>query len=134
MSALPVGDLPTTLHPATVQDAAALAEAERLAAIERRLSRVVPWIVFGGVILLTVGAGALSWSHLTHVAATNGHIAPRRLLFVFPSIVDGFMILSSGVVVWHAITDEINWRTWYAGVLVAATATLTICLNIEDAT
>jgi hypothetical protein len=55
-------------------------------------------------------------------------------LFVFPSIVDGFMILSSGVVVWHAITDEINWRTWYAGGLVAATATLTICLNIEDAT
>jgi hypothetical protein len=23
--------------------------------------------VFGGVILLTVGAGALSWSHLTHI-------------------------------------------------------------------
>ena len=60
MTALPVGDLPTTLHPATVQDTEAHAEAERLAAIERRLSRVIPWIVFGGVILLTVGAGALS--------------------------------------------------------------------------
>src|SRR5262249_5098407 len=33
-----------------------------------------------------------------------------------------------------AITDEINWRTWYASGLVAATATLTICLNIQDAT
>jgi len=36
-------------------------------------------------------------------------------------------------VVWHAITDEITWRTWYAGGLVAGTATLTICLNIQDA-
>jgi hypothetical protein len=134
MAVLPNGDAPSPLQPATIPDAAAITEAERLAAIERRLSRVIPWIVFGGVILLTVGAGALSWSHLTHVAATNGHIAPRRLLFIFPSIVDGFMILSSGVVVWHAITDEINWRTWYAGGLVAATATLTICLNIQDAT
>jgi hypothetical protein len=115
-------------------DATTTAEIERLAALERRLLRVIPWIVFGGVLLLTVGAGALSWSHLTHIAATNGHIAPRWLLFVFPSIVDGFMILSSGVVVWHAITDEVTWRTWYAGSLVAATATLTICLNIQDAT
>jgi hypothetical protein len=134
MPALLNGDTPSPLQSAPTLDAGAITEAERLAAIERRLLRVIPWIVFGGVILLTVGAGALSWSHLTHVAATNGHIAPRRLLFVFPSIVDGFMILSSGVVVWHAITDEITWRTWYAGGLVAATATLTICLNIQDAT
>ena len=134
MSALPVGSSPTTLYPATVQDAAALAEAERLSAIERRLLRVIPWVVFGGVILLTLGAGMLSWSHLTHVAATNGHIAPRRLLFVFPSIIDGFMVLGSGVVVWHSISDDRSWRTWYAGTLVAATATLTICLNIEDST
>jgi hypothetical protein len=55
-------------------------------------------LVFGGVILLTVGAEALSWKHLTHIAATNGHIAPRHLLFLFPTIVDGFMVLSSGVV------------------------------------
>jgi hypothetical protein len=121
-------------HPVIAQDAAAAAEAERLAALERWLLRVIPWVVFGGVILLTLGAGALSWSHLTHIAATNGHIAPRWLLFVFPSIIDGFMILGSGVVVWHAITDEVTWRTWYAGGLVAGTATLTICLNIQDAT
>ncbi len=106
----------------------------RLAAIERRLLRVIPWIVFGGVVLLTVGAAALSWSHLTHIAATDGHIAPRRLLFVFPSIIEGFMVLGSGVVVWHSISDDRSWRTWYAGTLVAATATLTICLNIEDST
>jgi hypothetical protein len=108
MSALPVGDLPTTLHPATVQDASAVAEAERLATLERRLLRVIPWIVFGGVILLTVGAAALSWSRLTHIAGTNGHIAPRRLLFVFPSIIDGFMVLGSGVVVWHSVSDDMS--------------------------
>jgi hypothetical protein len=134
MSTLPNGDTPSPLQLASIPERAAITEAERLAAIERRLSRVIPWIVFGGVILLTVGAGALSWSHLTHVAATNGHIAPRRLLFVFPSIVDGFMVLGSGVVVWHSISDDTSWRTWYAGTLVAATATLTICLNIEDST
>src|SRR5215467_13219567 len=77
-------------------------------------------MVFGGVILLTVGAGALSWEHLTHIAATNGHIAPSHLLFLFPTIVDGFMVMSSGVVVRHALTDELGWRTWYAGCLVAA--------------
>jgi hypothetical protein len=134
MTALLNADTPSPSQPSTVPNTAAVSEAERLAVIERRLLRVIPWIVFGGVILLTVGAGALSWSHLTHVAATNEHIAPPQLLFIFPSIVDGFMILSSGVVVWHSITDEINWRTWYAGGLVAATATLTICLNIQDAT
>jgi len=106
----------------------------RLAAIERRLLRVIPWIVFGGVALLSVGAAALYWFHLTHIAATDGHIAPRRLLFVFPSIIEGFMVLGSGVVVWHSISDDRSWRTWYAGTLVAATATLTICLNIEDST
>ena len=97
MSTLPVGSSrPITVHPATIQDTPALAdEVERLAALEHRLLRVIPWIVFGGVILLTVGAGAPSWSHLTHIAATNGHIAPRQLLFVFPSIIDGFMVLGS---------------------------------------
>ena len=30
-------------------------------------------MVFGGVILLTVDAGALSWEHLTHIAVTNSH-------------------------------------------------------------
>jgi hypothetical protein len=134
VSTLPISELPTSLHPAAVQDDAARAEAERLATIERRLLRVIPWVVFGGVILLTLGAGALSWSHLTHVAATNGHLAPQRLLFVFPSIIDGFMVLGSGVVVWHSISDDMSWRTWYAGTLVAATAMLTICLNIEDST
>jgi len=124
----------TTLQSGTVQETTASAEAERLAALERRMLRVIPWIVFGGVVLLTMGAGALSWSHLTHIAATNGHIAPRLLLFVFPSIIDGFMVLGSGVVVWHSISDDTSWRTWYAGTLVAATATLTICLNIEDST
>ena len=109
-------------------------EAQRLVAIERRLLHLIQWVVFGGVILLTVGAGALSWAHLTHIAATNGHIAPRHLLFLFPTIVDGFMVLSSGVVVRHALTDELGWRTWYAGCLVAATASLSVCLNIQDST
>ncbi len=93
MTALYNGDGPSRLHPPTIQEAAAATEVERLAALERRLLRVIPWMVFGGVILLTLGAGTLSWSHLTHIAATNGHIAPRWLLCVFPSIVDGFMIL-----------------------------------------
>jgi hypothetical protein len=87
-----------------------------------------------GCHLLTLGAGALSWSHLTQVAATNGHIAPRHLLFLFPTIIDGFMVMGSAVVVRHALTDELGWRTWYAGCLVAATASLSICLNIQDST
>ncbi|HEY3607725.1 MAG TPA: hypothetical protein VGL06_09510, partial [Pseudonocardiaceae bacterium] len=107
---------------------------ERLATIERRLLRVIQWIIYGGVVLLTLGAGALSWSHLVNIAATNGHIAPRELLFLFPTIIDGFMALSSGVIVRHALTDELGWRTWYAGVLAGATASLSICLNIQDAT
>jgi hypothetical protein len=111
-----------------------MAEAARLAAIERRLFTVIQWVVFGGVFVLTVGAGALSWEHLTHIAATNGHIAPRHLLFLFPTIVDGFMVMSSGVVVRQALTDELGRRTWYAGALVAATATLSVCLNIQDST
>jgi hypothetical protein len=114
--------------------AVARAEAERLATVERRLLGVIQGMVFGGVILLTVGAGALSWSHLTHIASTNGHIAPHGLLFVFPTIVDGFMVMGSGVVVRHALTDELGGRTWYAGALVAATASLSICLNIQDST
>jgi hypothetical protein len=111
-----------------------LTEAARLVAIEKRLLHLIQWVVFGGVILLTVGAGALSWTHLTHIAATNGHIAPRHLLFLFPTIVDGFMVMSSGVVVRHALTDELGWRTWYAGLLVAATASLSVGLNIQDST
>jgi hypothetical protein len=111
-----------------------MVEAARVAAIERRLFRSIQWAVFGGVILLTVGAGALSWEHLTHIAATNGHIAPRHLLFLFPTIVDGFMVMSSGVVVRHALTDELGRRTWYAGGLIAATASLSVCLNIQDST
>ena len=103
-------------------------------AIEQRLLLVIQWVVFGGDILLTVGAGALSWEHLTHIAATNGHIAPRHLLFLFPIIVDGFMVMSSGVVMRHALTDELGARTWYAGCLVAATASLSVCLNIQDST
>jgi hypothetical protein len=114
--------------------ATGLTEAARLVAIEKRLLHSIQWVVFGGVILLTVGAGALSWEHLTHIAATNGHIAPRHLLFLFPTIVDGFMVLSSGVVVRHSLTDELGWRTWYAGCLVAATATMSVCLNIQDST
>jgi len=51
-----------------------IAEAKRLMAIEQRLLHTIQWVVFGGVILLTVGAGALSWEHLTHIAAANGHI------------------------------------------------------------
>src|SRR2546430_3650812 len=111
-----------------------ITEAKGLMAIEQRLLRAIQWVVFGGVILLTVGAGALSWEHLTHIAATNGHIAPRHLLFLFPTIVDGFMVMSSGVVVRHALTGELGWRTWYAGCLVAATASLSVCLNIQDST
>ena len=111
-----------------------MTEAKRLMAIEQRLLHIIQWMVFGGVILLTVGAGALSWEHLTHIAATNGHIAPPQLLFLFPIIVDGFMVMSSGVVVRHALTDEFGWRTWYAGCLVAATASLSVCLNIQDST
>jgi hypothetical protein len=55
-------------------------------------------------------------------------------LFLFPLIIDGFMALSSAVVVRHALTDELGWRTWYAGLLAAATAILSICLNIQDST
>lgn len=122
----PNGTAPTSMH--------GLTEAARLMAIEKRLLHVIQWVVFGGVILMTVGAGALSWTHLTHIAATNGHIAPRHLLFLFPTIVDGFMVMSSGVVVRHALTDELGWRTWYAGCLVAATASMSVCLNIQDST
>jgi hypothetical protein len=111
-----------------------ISEAMRLMAIEQRLLRIIQWVVFGGVIMLTVGAGALSWAHLAHIAATNGHITPSHLLFLFPAIVDGFMVMSSGVVVRHAFTDELGWRTWYAGCLVAATASLSVCLNIQDST
>lgn len=111
-----------------------MAEAARLVAIEQRLLHLIQWVVFGGVILLTVGAGALSWTHLTHIAAANGHIAPRPLLFLFPTIVDGFMAMSSGVVVRHALTDELGWRTWYAGCLAAATASMSVALNIQDST
>ncbi len=129
----PNGRVPTT--PATSPMSPTIPnEAARLAVIERRLLLVIQAIVFGGVILLTVGAGALSWSHLTHIAETNGHIAPRGLLFVFPTIVDGFMVMGSGVVVRHALTDELGGRTWYAGTLVAASAALSICLNIQDST
>jgi hypothetical protein len=111
-----------------------LAEVARLAALERRLLVIIQWVVFGGVFVLTVGAGALSWEHLTHIAATNGHITPRHLAFLFPSIVDGFMVASSAVVVRHALTDELGKRTWYAGALVGATAALSVCLNIQDST
>ena len=120
------GDRPSGSAPMT--------EAKRLVAIEQRLLHAIQWVVFGGVILLTVGAGALSWEHLTHIAATNGHIAPRHLLFLFPTIVDGFMVMSSGVVVRHSLTDELGGRTWYAECLVAATASLSVCLNIQDST
>lgn len=34
----------------------------------------------------------------------------------------------------HALSNELGWRTWYAGPLVAATAVLSICLNIQDFT
>jgi hypothetical protein len=111
-----------------------LAEVARLATLERRLLHIIQWVVFGGVFVLTVGAGALSWEHLTHIAATNGHVTPPHLLFLFPSIVDGFMVASSAVVVRHALTDELGKRTWYAGALVGATAALSICLNIQDST
>jgi len=111
-----------------------LVDDRRLAAVEQRLLVIIQWVVFSAVFVLTMGAGALSWEHLTHIAATNGHIAPRHLLFLFPSIVDGFMVASSAVVVRHALTDELGKRTWYAGGLVAATASLSICLNIQDST
>jgi len=129
----PNGQVRTT-PPTSPTNSAAPDEASRLEVIERRLLLVIQGIVFGGVILLTVGAGALSWSHLTHIAQTNGHIAPHGLLFLFPTIIDGFMVMGSGVVVRHALTDELGGRTWYAGALVAATASLSICLNIQDST
>jgi hypothetical protein len=119
---------------APVPAATARDEAAHLAVIERRLLLVIQALVFGGVIVLTVGAGALSWSHLTHIAATNGHIAPLGLQFVFPTIIDGFMVMGSAVVFRHALTDEFGGRTWYAGFLVGATASLSICLNIQDST
>ena len=34
----------------------------------------------------------------------------------------------------HALTDELGRRTWYAGRLVAATASLSVCLNIQGLT
>jgi hypothetical protein len=134
MTALSNGQVPAASPAPAQADKAAIAEAERLVAIERRLLGLIQWVVFGGVILLTVGAGALSWSHLTHIAATNGQIAPPALLFLFPTIIDGFMVMGSGVVVRHALTDELGWRTWYAGSLVAATASLSVLLNIQDST
>jgi len=129
----PNGRVPTT-SPTSPMSPVTPDEASRLEVIERRLLLVIQGIVFGGVILLTVGAGALSWSHLTHIAQTNGHIAPHGLTFLFPTIIDGFMVMGSGVVVRHALTDELGGRTWYAGTLVAATASLSICLNIQDST
>lgn len=116
---------------AAVDDAAPARDLERL---ERRVQIAIQWIVYGGVLLLTVGAGTLSWSHLTNIAVANGHIAPAGLVFLFPAIVDGFMVLSSAVVVRHALTDEVGRRTWYAGGLAAATAALSVVLNIQDAT
>jgi len=121
-------------QPPLVGERDGLPEAERLAKIERRLLAVIQWVIYGGVILLTLGAGALSWSHLVNIAATNGHIAPTSLLFLFPAIIDGFMALSSGVVVRHALMDELGWRTWYGGSLVGLTADLSICLNIQGST
>lgn len=113
---------------------AADSTAQRLGAVEARLLAVIQWVVFGGVTLLTLGAGALSWSHLTHVAEANGHIAPPGFVFLFPTIIDGFMILSSGVVFRHALVDERGGRTWYAGALASGTALLSICLNVQDST
>lgn len=124
--------LPASARP--LRDHPKAGEAVRLQQLEQRLLHVIQLVVFGGVVLLTVGAGALSWEHLTHIAATNGHIAPKHLLFLFPTIVDGFMVMSSGVVVRHALTDELGGRTWYAGCLVAATASMSVCLNIQDST
>ena len=98
-------------RPATLPVDVAHTEGARLRAIEGRFLVAIQATVFGGVILLTVGAGMLSWSHLTHVAATNGHIAPPGLLFVFPTIVDGFMVMGSAVVMRHAITDKVGGRT-----------------------
>jgi hypothetical protein len=62
---------------AQADSTAAVAEAERLISIERRLLSLIQWVVFGGVILLTVGAGALSWSHLTHIASPRPRWARR---------------------------------------------------------
>jgi hypothetical protein len=124
-------------HVLAVQSALSLpeqAEAERVAKIERRLLAGIQWVIYGGVALLTICAGMLSWFHLINVAATNGHIAPGPLLFLFPAIIDGFMALSSAVIVRHALMDELGGRTWYAGALAAATAVLSICLNIQDST
>ena len=135
MAVILKGAEPPSVEPSQASAASPLvAEARRLASIERRLLHVIQWVVFGGVLVLTISAGALSWEHLTHIAATNRHIAPRHLLFLFPTIIDGFMVMSSGVVVRHALTDELGKRTWYAGGLVAATASLSICLNIQDST
>jgi Protein of unknown function (DUF2637) len=125
---------PPPRKPAATPIDLAQTEGTRLRAVERRFLIAIQTVVFGGVLMLTVGAGMLSWSHLTHIASTNGHIAPPALLFVFPTIVDGFMVMGSAVVMRHAIADRIGGRTWYAGVLVAATATLSICLNIQDST
>jgi hypothetical protein len=72
-----------------LSDSGPIIEAKRLIAIEQRLLHSIQWVVFGGVILLTVGAGALSWEHLTHIAAANGHIAPRHLLFLFQPLWTG---------------------------------------------
>ena len=58
----------------TASDSASepLTEAQRLVAIERRLLYAIQWVVFGGVILLTVGAGALSWTRTAHDMAAAG--------------------------------------------------------------
>jgi hypothetical protein len=141
--ALPVRDHQVTTeaaagpHLLAVQPAPSLpeqAEAERVAKIERRLLAAIQWVIYSGVALLTICAGMLSWFHLINVAATNGHIAPGPLLFLFPAIIDGFMALSSAVIVRHALMDELGGRTWYAGALASGTAALSICLNIQDST
>ncbi|WP_177320464.1 hypothetical protein [Lentzea waywayandensis] len=43
----------------------AATDADRLEAMERRALRAIQWIVCSGVLLLTIGAGTLSWAHLT---------------------------------------------------------------------
>lgn len=128
------GCVTATADPNETDNSAELTAAHKLQQLEERALKAIQWLVYGGVVLLTIGAGTLSWSHLTNIAVANGHIAPAGLIFLFPAIIDGFMVLSSAVVVRHTLSDEQGGRTWYAGTLAAGTAALSVVLNIQDAT
>ena len=125
---------PAPRKPATAAADVAHTEGARLRAIERRFLVAIQAIVFGGGHpadrrcrhAVVVAPDSRRRDERAHCTAA----APVRV----PDDMDGFMVMGSAVVMRHAITDKVGGRTWYAGALVAATATLSICLNIQDST